>query len=61
MQSCIYEGRVRHHRFQPADHRFAYGVFLIYLDLDELSAVVGPGGYLSARRFAPATFWRSDH
>ena len=61
MHSCIYEGRVRHRRFQPADHRFSYGVFLMYLDLDELPSLVGRGGYLSARRFAPATFSRADH
>ncbi|NIL97201.1 MAG: DUF1365 family protein, partial [Planctomycetales bacterium] len=61
MHSCIYQGRVRHRRFQPADHRFSYNVFLMYLDLDELPALAGRGGYLSRRRFAPATFSRADH
>ena len=37
LQSCIYEGRVRHRRYKTVDHRFVYPLFMIYVDLAELS------------------------
>ena len=36
MDSCIYEGQVKHTRSRPAKHAFTYRLFLMYLDLDEL-------------------------
>lgn len=39
MHSCIYEGQVRHRRFQPAVHDFHYRLYMMYLDLDELPSV----------------------
>ena len=36
MKSCLYECEVRHARFSPRRHRFAYRIFLFALDLDEL-------------------------
>jgi hypothetical protein len=38
--SCVYEGWVRHRRFEPVAHAFRYPLALVYLDLDELPAVV---------------------
>ncbi len=35
--SCLYFGRVMHARLSPFQHRFAYRVFSILVDLDELS------------------------
>ena len=29
MESCIYEGRVKHTRSKPAKHEFSYRLFLI--------------------------------
>jgi DUF1365 family protein len=40
MDSCIYEGRVRHKRTEPALHQFEYRLFMMYLDLDELPSCV---------------------
>ena len=47
--SAVYEGWVRHRRFEPVEHDFRYRLFLMYLDLGELPGrprslpvVVGP-------------------
>lgn len=39
MRSCLYECTVLHHRFSPREHGFAYRIFLLALDLDELDAL----------------------
>jgi len=61
MHSCIYEGRVRHTRTRPVLHRFAYRMFMMYLDLDELPDVFNGRWLWSARRPALARFRRKDH
>ncbi|MGD9734833.1 MAG: DUF1365 domain-containing protein [Solirubrobacterales bacterium] len=58
--SAVYEGSVRHRRFQPVAHEFRYPLFLMYLDLAELPAVLDPYPLWSARRRAPARFRRAD-
>jgi len=59
--SAVYEGWVRHRRFEPVEHGFRYRFFLAYLDLDELPEVLDPFPLYSARRPAPARFRRADH
>jgi hypothetical protein len=59
--SAIYEGWVRHRRFEPVEHSFRYPFFLAYLDLAELPAVLDPYPLYSARRRAPARFRRADY
>lgn len=59
--SAVYEGWVRHRRFEPIEHSFRYRLFLMYLDLDELPGVLDPFPLFSARRPAPARFRRSDY
>ncbi len=61
MHSCLYQGRVHHRRLSPAEHAFRYGVYLVYLDLDELPALLAGGYGLSGSVFAPASFRRADH
>lgn len=39
MISRLYECRIVHARFHPRAHRFAYNVFFLALDLDELPAI----------------------
>jgi len=39
VNSGIYECTVMHARLRPKAHRFAYGIFLLALDLDELDAL----------------------
>ncbi len=58
--SALYEGWVRHRRFEPVEHEFRYRLFLPYLDLDEMPEVLDPYALWSARRPAPAWFRRSD-
>jgi len=61
MESCIYQGRVKHTRLEPAKHRFDYRLFMMYLDLDELDALFEKRWFWSARRPALARFRRSHH
>ena len=59
--SAVYEGWVRHRRFEPVEHEFRYPLFLMYLDLGELPGVLDPFPLYSARRPAPARFRRGDY
>jgi uncharacterized protein len=61
MHSRIYKGWVRHRRAAPAPHRFAYRMFMLYLDLAELPQLFDGVALWSARRWAPAQFRRSDY
>jgi uncharacterized protein len=58
--SAVYEGWVRHRRFEPVEHSFRYRLFLMYLDLDELPEVLDRYPLFSARRPALARFRRAD-
>jgi uncharacterized protein len=58
--SAVYEGSIQHRRFDPVAHEFRYPLFLMYLDLAELPAVLDPYPLWSARRRAPARFRRAD-
>lgn len=58
--SALYEGTVRHRRFEPVEHSFSYRLFMAYLDLDELPGVLDPYPLWSARRPAPTRFRRAD-
>ncbi len=60
-ESAIYEGWVRHRRFEPVEHSFRYRFFLAYLDLAELPEVLDPFPGYSARRRAAARFRRADY
>ena len=59
--SCIYEGTVRHHRMTPTAHQFAYPLYLMYVDLDELPALFSHRWFWSAHRPNWAWFRRADH
>ena len=61
MLSCIYEGQVQHRRINPVGHEFRYGLFMLYLDLDELPGLLQGGHGLRGPRFSPASFCRKDH
>lgn len=60
MHSCIYVGRVYHRRYAPVEHRFRYGLYMLYLDLDELPALLRDR-VLRRARFAPLSFRHEDH
>jgi uncharacterized protein len=65
MHSAIYHGKVYHHRFSPKTHRFAYPLFMAYLDLSELDTVFNGHWLLrwlcSTTRPAPVRFMRCKH
>lgn len=61
MQSCVYQGTVRHRRQSPVPHAFEYRLFMLYLDLAELPTVFRGRWCWSARRPAPAWFRRADY
>jgi uncharacterized protein len=61
MQSCLFTGWVRHRRFLPVLHAFAYSGFWLYLDLAELDEVFRGRWFWSTNRFAFARFRREDH
>ena len=61
MNSCIYQGHVRHHRFAPIVNRFTYGIFYLMLDLNELDTVFRNRLLWSTGRFSFAWLRRQDH
>jgi uncharacterized protein len=61
MHSAVYEGRVRHRRFHPTANRFEYRLFLMYLDLSELDALMALHPLWSHARPNIAWFKRADH
>lgn len=58
--SAVYEGRVSHRRAIPVEHAFSYPVCMLYLDLDELPAVLDRHPLWSATRPAPGRIRRRD-
>lgn len=61
LSSCIYEGHLRHRRWQPVVNQFRYRVFFMYLDLAELPTLFEGRLLWSAYRVNVAYFRRRDH
>lgn len=61
MKSAIYEGRVRHRRFDPIERSFDYRVFMFYLDLEEIPEVMAVHPLVSTRPRSPVSFSRADY
>lgn len=61
MNSAIYLGTVMHRRFFPMTHRFTYGVYYLWLDLDELDELDRSVTGFGHNRHAPFAFWDRDH
>ena len=61
LQSCIYEGVVRHRRFAPVENAFRYSLFMMYLDLAELDHVFRDRWLWSVGQSNVASFQRSEH
>lgn len=57
--SCLYEGAVRHRRFEVRQHQLRYRLTLAYVDLDELPKLLD--GRLSGRRPGLVRFRRRDY
>ena len=61
MNSCIYEGRVHHRRYGPVSNVFRYGLFMMFLDLEELDEIFRGRRLWSTVRPSLAWFRREDH
>jgi uncharacterized protein len=61
MHSCLYEGRLRHRRFAPAENAFEYALFMLYLDLAELPSLFDGHLLWSSGRPNVACFNRARH
>jgi DUF1365 family protein len=61
MNSCLYHCRVMHDRLEPMRNKFNYNLFMFYLDLDEIDALVQKIPLLSHNRFNIFNFRDSDH
>jgi uncharacterized protein len=57
--SCIFEGAIRHRRFESRRGEFRHRLALAYVDLDELPGLLG--GRLLARRPGLVRFRRDDY
>jgi uncharacterized protein len=57
--SCLYEGAVRHRRFEVKRHDLRYRLTLAYIDLDELPSLLN--GSLIRHRPGLVRFRRSDY
>ena len=63
MHSAIYEGVVRHRRYEPKPHALSYRLFMLAIDLDELDRVFNKPGMMfwSVGRWNLACLLRKDH
>jgi DUF1365 family protein len=61
MNSCLYECNVMHHRLAPKVHHFQHGIFMFYLDLDELDIVTKNVRLFSHNRRNLYSFRDQDH
>jgi len=61
LNSAIYDGVIRHRRFEPVNRQFEYRIFMAYLDLDEIPEVMSIHPLWSTRPRSPARFRRADY
>ena len=61
MLSRLYECRILHARLHPRAHRFAYRIFLLAIDLDELPALAGRLRFLRIDRPGLLSFRQDDY
>lgn len=59
--SCLYYGRVLHHRMSPHHHRFGYWLQWLYLNLQDIDETLKATSLLSKRTYAPISFCEEDH
>ena len=61
INSCIYNGSVTHHRFQPIKHSLNYKTFSFLLDLDEIESLAKNISIFSFNKFNVFSFYNKDH
>lgn len=60
-ESALYVGQLRHRRHTPRPHAFAYRLFMLYLDLDELPSLFTGRWLWRYERRGVAAFHRADY
>jgi DUF1365 family protein len=61
MNSCIYNGIVKHNRFKPVKHSLNYKTFSLLLDLDEIDSLAKNISIFSLNKFNIFSFYTKDH
>ena len=61
MNSCIYNGIVKHQRFKPIEHSLNYKTFSMLLDLDEIENLAKNISIFSLNKFNIFSFYNIDH
>jgi len=61
MNSCIYNGIVKHHRFKPIKHSLNYKTFSLLIDLDEIENLTKNISIFSFNKFNVFSFYNIDH
>jgi uncharacterized protein len=61
MNSCLYRATVMHNRLEPKPHKFHYGIFMFYIDLDELEILNKRFWMFSHNRFNFFSFYDKEH
>jgi len=60
-KSAIYEGYVRHRRFEPSKHEFRYSLFMFLLKAEEIPLIMKCFWQLGTQLFSWARFKREDY
>ena len=60
-ESGLYTGSLRHRRFRPREHEFGYTLFMAFLDIDSIPALMARAPWTSYNRFNWAAFDERDH
>lgn len=61
MNSCLYRGTVTHARLRPRRNTFRYGIYFLYVDLDEIDELDGRLTGFSHNRFNLVALHDRDH
>src|SRR4051812_39653208 len=61
MNSKLYRTQVMHHRLGPKRHKFVYGAFMFYLDLDELHDLEKKLFFFSNEKFNWFSYRKKEH
>jgi DUF1365 family protein len=61
LEPALYTGTLRHRRFRPSRHQFAYQLFMAWLDIDRIPELMAKSPWTSYNRFNWASFAERDH
>ena len=61
MNSCIYNGEVKHTRFKPVKHFLNYKTFSLFIDLDDIEQLDKSISIFSHNKFNIFSFYNKDH